>query len=192
MISFEYAKSYCCEDISKIENYEKAMADTSQTWECHHRLEYVDGKVTSRKDLEAKGLLYKRPASELIFLTPKAHDEIPKYTEESKKKISEANKGEKNGMYGRTGELAPMYGKTGEKHPMYGKHHSEESRRKISENHADFSGEKHPMYGKHHSDETKRKLSEIRQRQSIAYKEYKKNGGTLSYPEWRGVSKKLK
>jgi len=29
----------------------------------------------------------------------------------------------------------------GENHPLYGKHHSEKSRQKISENHADFSGE---------------------------------------------------
>ena len=33
--------------------------------------------------------------------------------------------------------------------------HSEETRKKISEHHADFSGEKHPMWGKHHSKETK-------------------------------------
>ena len=35
---------------------------------------------------------------------------------------------------------------------------SEETRRKISENHADFSGEKHPQYGTHRSEETKQKL----------------------------------
>lgn len=33
-----------------------------------------------------------------------------------------------------------------EKHPMWGKHHSEESRRKMSENHKDMSGENHPRY----------------------------------------------
>lgn len=32
---------YCCEDISKIENYEEAVADTTQMWHCHHRLELV-------------------------------------------------------------------------------------------------------------------------------------------------------
>ena len=34
----------------------------------------------------------------------------------------------------------------GKNHPMYGKHHSEESRKKISENHQDFKGNKHPRY----------------------------------------------
>ena len=38
--------------------------------------------------------------------------------------------------------------------------HSKETRRKISDNHADFSGKKHPMFGKHHSEETKKKMSE--------------------------------
>lgn len=36
----------------------------------------------------------------------------------------------------------------GENHPLYGKGHSEESRRKISDNHADVSGKKNPNYGK--------------------------------------------
>lgn len=35
---------------------------------------------------------------------------------------------------------------------------SEETRRKISENHADVSGENNPMYGKHHSDETRKRM----------------------------------
>lgn len=42
--------------------------------------------------------------------------------EEIKRKISKANSGKNNGNYG----------KTGEKHPMYGKHHSEETRKKMS------------------------------------------------------------
>ena len=67
----------------------------------------------------------------------------------------------------------------GENNPMYGKHHSdetkrkisenniwndkercEEARKKLSENHANVKGESHPMYGKHHTEETKRKISE--------------------------------
>jgi NUMOD3 motif. len=47
----------------------------------------------------------------------------------------------------------------GEMHPMYGKNHSEETKRKISENHHDVSGENNPMYGKKHSDESKEKMS---------------------------------
>lgn len=189
---------YCCEDISLIENYEEAMADTTQTWICHHRLEYVDGKVTSQAELKAKGLLYNRPASELIFLTPKAHGKIPKHTEESKKKtsaalkgrpkseehrrkISEANKGEKNSMYGKTGDKNPMYGMTGEKHPMYGKHHSEETRKKMSENNA------HYWKGKKRTAEARKKMSEsnTQKQRALEYKEYKSKGGALTWHEWR-------
>ena len=61
-------------------------------------------------------------------------------TEEQKRKMSEA--------------------KIGEKNPNFGKHFSEEHKRKISDNHADFSGENNPNFGKHHSEETKRRISE--------------------------------
>ena len=37
---------------------------------------------------------------------------------------------------------------------------SEVTKRKMSDNHADFSGENSPWYGKHHSEETKRKMAE--------------------------------
>lgn len=49
----------------------------------------------------------------------------------------------------------------GENHPNYGKHPSEETKRKMSNNHLYIRGEKHAMYGKHHTEETKRKMSEI-------------------------------
>ncbi len=49
--------------------------------------------------------------------------------------------------------------KSGENNPNYGKHPSPETRRKMSENHADVSGENHPMYGKHHSPEARQKMS---------------------------------
>lgn len=51
--------------------------------------------------------------------------------------------------------------KKGEKAFMYGKHHSEETKRKISENRKfKVAGEDHPNYGKHLSEETKKKISE--------------------------------
>lgn len=37
---------------------------------------------------------------------------------------------------------------------------SEETRKKMSDNHADIIGEKNPFYGKHHSEESRRKMSE--------------------------------
>jgi group I intron endonuclease len=37
---------------------------------------------------------------------------------------------------------------------------SDETRKRMSENHADFSGQNHPFFGKHQSKEVKRKISE--------------------------------
>ena len=38
-------KYFCKDDITKIENYELAMADTEEVWHCHHRLELtLDGE----------------------------------------------------------------------------------------------------------------------------------------------------
>lgn len=93
----------CCEDISLIENYEKAMSDTSQKWVCHHRLETELNK--SRQELKDLNLYYNRPASELIFMPYGEHSRIHntgnkyhvgrKMSDETKKKISESNKGRK-------------------------------------------------------------------------------------------------
>ena len=93
MINEKYAKSFCCEDISLIENYELAINDTTQTWECHHRR----GTIYSGKDLKEIGEYYNRPATELIFLTPTAHRQLHKKgvprSEATKKAIGEALKG---------------------------------------------------------------------------------------------------
>lgn len=54
--------------------------------------------------------------------------------------------------------------KQGKPHPMYGKHHTENARRKMSENHANFNGKSNPFYGKSHNEKTKdifRKLYSI-------------------------------
>lgn len=84
--------------------------------------------------------------------------EIP--TEETRRKVSEALKEYfKKHPEANSGKNHPMYGKTGENHPRFGKHHSEETRRKMRENHADISGKNHPMYGKHLNEETRKKIS---------------------------------
>ena len=122
MISEKRAKSYCKDDISLIENYDKAIADTTQLWQCHHRRE----TIFSRKDLIEIGEYYNRPACELIFLTPANHRRLHNlgkpsgmngkhHSEDTRKKISQAKKGDKN--------------------PMFGKHHSAEARKKMSEVH---------------------------------------------------------
>lgn len=71
-----------------------------------------------------------------------------KHSDYTKEKISKANKGENNGMYGK---IPWNKGLTW----------SDEVREKLSKSHIGVqAGEKHPLWGTHRSDETKRKLSE--------------------------------
>ena len=93
MINVKSAKLFCKDDISKIENYEKAMSDTTQTWQCHHRTEIWWN--CTRKDLIENECYYNRKACELIFLTPAEHRRLHSMnmSEDTRKKISEANKG---------------------------------------------------------------------------------------------------
>lgn len=100
MIKIQNVKSYCCEDFRLIENYELAINDHTQMWECHHRGEVLPCGRFSRDDLKKFGLYYNRPAIELIFLTPTAHRQlhlkcVPRgpMSEANKKAISEAKKG---------------------------------------------------------------------------------------------------
>ena len=97
MISERHVKEFCCEDISLIENYNLAIADTTQTWHCHHRGEVLHCGRFSRDDLKKFGLYFNRPAAELIFLTKAEHDRLHKsgvpLSEDHKKAVSEALKG---------------------------------------------------------------------------------------------------
>lgn len=72
------ANAFCKDDISKIENYDKAIADTTQTWECHHRLELtLEGEFAhSKEELNLLGMYYHRPYFELIFLTHSEHTRL--------------------------------------------------------------------------------------------------------------------
>jgi group I intron endonuclease len=100
------------------------------------------------------------------------------HSEETRQKMSEARKGEKNHMFGKTHseETRQKLSEAGrgEKHRMFGKTHSEETRNKISEaqkgkTHSKESrqkmsearkGEKHYLFGKTHSKESRQKISE--------------------------------
>ena len=100
MINEYNAKKFCKEDISKIENYEKAINDTKQMWHCHHREEIKvlpSGikVISSRKELKDNGRYYNCPANELIFLTKSEHRRLHNFnrSESTKIKMSEAMKG---------------------------------------------------------------------------------------------------
>ena len=136
MIDEKEARKYCKDDISKIENYELAIADTTRTWYCHHIL----GEILTRQQLLEHDFYYNVPHCMLKFVTKAEHNRLHKkgkqYTIESRKKMSEAKKG---------------------------KHPSEESRKKMSAAH---KGKSSPRKGVTLSDETRRKLSEVRKGKS--------------------------
>ena len=140
MINEKAARKYCRDDLSKIENYEKAYADTTQTWVIHHRLELtLDGEFAlTQKQLKMHDMYYNRPYYELIFLTPSEHGRLHMkgrtVTNETRRKIGEAKKGKKRKPF------------------------TEDHRKKMSEAHK----------GKHHSDETRKMISEAQKRRWAA------------------------
>ena len=140
MIDKKRAIKYCKDDISLIENYDKAIADDTQTWHCHHRRE----KIYSVKELIDIGEYYNRPACELIFLTPTEHHKLHNFgkykSAEHRKKMSEALKGRQF-----SAETCKKMSEA-----RKGKHRSDEIRKKISES----------AKGKHLSAEHRKKLSE--------------------------------
>ena len=75
MINEYNAKSYCSEEIALIENYHEAIADQTKMWEIHHRRESdSEGRTLfTGKQLIEMGLYFKRPASELVFVTRSMH-----------------------------------------------------------------------------------------------------------------------
>ena len=99
MVNEYQTKRFCKDDISLIENYDKAINDKTQTWDCHHRRE----TIYSVKGLQEIGEYYNRPACELIFLTHSEHIRLhmkgkPR-TEDQKKRLSEWRKGRFKGMH---------------------------------------------------------------------------------------------
>lgn len=126
------AKAYCCEDLSLIENYEAAMNDTTQMYDCHHRWETDRG--LSREELIFCCEYYYVPADRLIFLTKVEHRRLhhlgKQLSTTTREKISKANRGEN--------------------HPNFGKHCSPETREKMRE----------ARLGKQLSEATKEKIGE--------------------------------
>lgn len=177
MINERQAHKFCKDDISKIENYDKAIADTTQTWVIHHRLELtLDGEFAlSREQLKMHDMYYSRPYYELIFLTrtehTKLHSSSRTLTTDTKIKISKSLTGRSLSEEHRrklTGRIPWNKGKTdiysdetrmkmGE--AKKGRTLSKEHRRKMSEAHK----------GKHHTEESRRKISEAAKRRWIRH-----------------------
>lgn len=104
-----------CRHPELIENYDKAIADKTKVWDCHHRKE----EFYSQKELIEREEYFDVLPEDLIFLTVAEHHKI-----DSKcKRVSEAHKGKKHSEETKK--------KIGEAHK--GMKHSEEAKRKMSE-----------------------------------------------------------
>lgn len=107
MINNSKAKLFCRDDISLIENYNEAIADTENVWVCHHRLELtLDGEfANSAEDLIRHGMYYKRPYFELIWLPKNVHRQMhgikKALSNNTLKKLSDKQKGINNSMHGK-------------------------------------------------------------------------------------------
>lgn len=91
MINIKNTKQYCKDDISLIENYDKAIADNTQVWVCHHRLEItLNGEYAiSKQELIRHGMYYKRPYFELIFMSQTEHRSLHNSINNARPEISE-------------------------------------------------------------------------------------------------------
>ena len=128
MINEQQAHKFCKEDLSKIKNYDKAIADTTQVWDCHHMTETWWN--CSAKELIENECYYNRKACELIFLThsehARLHNKGKKFSDEHRRKISEAAKNISDEHRRKISEA-----KKGKKRKPF----TEETRRKMSEAH---------------------------------------------------------
>lgn len=172
MINESYAQKYCRDDISKIENYDKAITDPTQTWVIHHRLEFtLDGEFAhTPEELKRMNMYYNRPYFELVFLTKSEHRRL--HTEDKnhpfygkhhsdaiKRKLSEANKGENNSMYGRHHSVDT---KRKMSEALKGKSFTDEHRRNLSESHK----------GNQPSIEARRKMSDAAKRRWLRHRQH--------------------
>jgi len=143
--TYKNRNNYFINKINKIESIKlkpivvKIYCNLSESKSIYLEIKLI--KIIGRKDLNEGTLVNMTDGGEgvsgLIF------------NDESKKKISEANKGKNNPMFGSN--------RCGKNNPMFGKKHSIETRRKLS---IANSGENGPNYGKKFSYEHKKKIGD--------------------------------
>ena len=147
-------KKYCTA-YNNIENYTEAVK-SPLLYDLHHRREISENKA--RKQLIAEDLYFHRPPEELIFIEHGEHKRLHNLnsSEETRHKISESKKGHLVSEDTRKKMSAAL---KGEKSYMYGKPKSAETKNRISEA---LKGDKNPMFGKHPSAESRQKMSDVK------------------------------
>lgn len=151
MINFKSARKFCSGNIEEIENYCEAV-ESSETWHVHHRDEIrtlPSGIVVYRsvKELKENGRYFNCPPNELIFLTHSAHSSLHQTAINLQRDYSKTN---------RESYHTPEFGAKLSK-ALKGRKFSESTIEKIRE----AAKKRTPRSGFHHSDETKKKISEL-------------------------------
>ena len=163
MINESRVKKYCKEELSKIENYDKAVADTTQIWDLHHRTE-IWWNCTAQELIDNE-CYYNRKACELIFLTPKEHKRLHNVnkSDETRRKMSESLKGHKCNeetkckiSVANKGKIRSEEQRNNISKSLKGRSLSEEHKRKIG---LARKGRKYTL-----SEETRKKMSEARKK----------------------------
>ena len=116
MINKKMAKRFCSEDIALIENYHEAIADEERTWDIHHRRECdSEGRTLfTKKQLIDMNLYFKRPASELIFVTRSMHWKLHREQRENAGKIGGGSEAAKEAAKEKNSIPILQFSKSGE------------------------------------------------------------------------------
>jgi hypothetical protein len=163
-----------------IENYELAKKDNFKGWHLHHRLELtLEGEpALTHKDLKRMGMYYNRLYFELIYLKAGDHSRLhlnnQPLKEETKSKISNTIKGKPKSIQMRT-KLS---------NTLKGRKFTEEWKHNLSESC------KGRNKGKPLSEINRLHKAQAQQEIGVKYREYKSNGGTMTYNEFRKSIKK--
>ena len=173
-------KYYRINEQHLIENYEFAKKDNFKGWHLHHRLELtLEGEpALTYKELKRMGMYYNRPYFELIYLKAGDHTRLhlknQPMKEEIKAKISNTTKGRPKSIQMRT-KLS---------NKLKGRKLTEEWKHKLSES------RKGKYKGKPLSEINRLHKAQAQQEIGVKYREYKSNGGTMTYNEFRKSIKK--
>jgi len=106
-----------------------------------------------------------------------------KHTEETKRKISEANKGKKSHLCGKKLSEEMLAQRRLRPNPMLGRHHTEESKKKMSES---KKGDKSVWFGRHHTEEHKQKMSELNKGRKMSREDILKMSSPIYSLDSRG------